>query len=105
MSRNSNNSVLKDIQTEERLEKRLEKIAKAKAKTCHSKEDREINSNGYKYGYEGLSIPEEFKDNGVFISGYERGKRTKKIEDYLKNKKIIEQMVKDNITLDRKSVV
>lgn len=99
MTKKSKNLNVKAIEFDEYRETKLERMSKARQKTCHSKQDRETMELGYQTAMASKPIPEEYKDSIIFKSGYDRGVRTKKIQEYEKDKKIIEQMVKENIPL------
>ena len=100
MAKKTNSHIIEQIKYHEMHEKKIEKIAKTQAKFCRTKEEREDNELGYEYGINNKPIPDNYQNNDKFKSGYDRGQRTRKIEEYKKKEKIVEQMVKENIPLE-----
>ena len=98
--RKTKNNVIRNIELEERYQKKLERMAKAREKVCKNPQDIKLMEKGYEIGYAGEEYPKEYENSGVFRNGYDRGVRVKKIEEYEKNKKIVEKMVQENIPFE-----
>ena len=88
------------IKFEEKREEKLKKMHYANQKKCKSEEERKIFDLGDELGFEAKPIPDEYKDSLVFLSGYERGIRRYKINEFQKNKQIVEKMVEQNIPFE-----
>lgn len=91
---------IRGIELDENHQKKIEKLAIARAKICKTKEDATIMEFGYEIGLSGGSIPESYKDNLIFKNGYDRGKRVKNVQGYEKKKEIVEKMATENIPLE-----
>lgn len=88
------------IRLDEKDKRELENLNKRFSKTCKSQKDRELLELGYNTKMAGKPIPEEYKDSGVFKSGYDWATRILNLKEDEKNKQIISEMVANNIPFE-----
>ena len=91
------NEITKDIRLDIKL-KQMDEMSKSMIKT---KQDEELLNEGYLLGHSRVvEINEEKLNNRFFRSGYERGLRTKTLEDYQERISVVEEMVNNNIDFE-----
>lgn len=82
------------------IDRSIEAMYKAGKKRIKNENDKIIFEIGYNTRINNEPVPEEYKDNELFKSGYERASRLLYAQEYEKNKNIVKKMAEENIPLE-----
>ena len=88
------------VRLEEKNKRDLEKLNRKYSKVYKNQKDKEILELGYNTKMAGKSIPDEYKNNELFKNGYERATRIINLKEEETNKKIVSEMVANNIPFE-----